>query len=431
MTRLEFSPCLWEIGRAVNHPQKGQNMSSFKTLKDFDPKGKTVLIRLDVNVPTKDGVITDETRIICALPSLKALRDGGAKTMILAHQGRPKGQLVPELTLGPIADVFARELSQDVRLVPATVGPVAKAAAHAMQSGDVILLQNCRFDPREESKEAAARNEFAAELAELADVYVNDAFSVSHRAHTTVETIAQKLPAYAGLLMQDELTYLDRALGSPSRPLAAVVGGAKVSTKLDLLSNLVTKVDALIIGGGMANTFLAAQGYTVGQSLCEYDLVPTAKSILTKARETGCEILLPSDVRVATRFEAGLSSQVVSIDQVPEDQMILDTGPTSAAELVTKLSAFKTLVWNGPLGAFEIKPYDDATNALAIEAARLTKSGDLVTVAGGGDTVSALIQAGAEDNFSYISTAGGAFLEWLEGKTLPGVKALEDAASRA
>ncbi len=406
-------------------------MASFLTLNDFDPRGKAVLLRLDVNVPMKNGVVTDETRIIRALPSLKKLRDSGARTIILAHQGRPKGTVGPEFTLAPTAKVFAREMDQSVPLVPALTGSIAKEAIAAMEDGDIILLENCRFDPREESKYEVARESLANELADLADAYVNDAFSVSHRAHTTVSSITTKLPSYAGLLMQDELTYLNKALASPDRPLAAVVGGAKVSTKLDLLSNLVTKVDALIIGGGMANTFLAAQGYSVGQSLCEYDLVNTAKSILSKAKDSGCEILLPHDVRVATRLEAGLSSAVVGTDEVPEDQMILDTGPASAEELVAKLSTIKTLVWNGPLGAFEIEPYDDATKAVAQEAARLTKAGNLVTVAGGGDTVSALIQANAEADFSYVSTAGGAFLEWLEGKTLPGVKALEEAASKS
>ncbi|MDG1118017.1 MAG: phosphoglycerate kinase [Flavimaricola sp.] len=389
---------------------------TWKTLDDMDLDGKRVLVRVDINVPVEDGRVTDATRIERIVPTVKDILAKGGKPILMAHFGRPKGQVVPEMSLAVTLPALEAALGQPVRFAD---GKYADAVA-AMAPGDVLLIENLRFAPGEEKNDPA----FAARLASLGDVYCNDAFSAAHRAHASTEALARLLPACAGRLMAEELGALEKALGAPERPVVAVVGGAKVSTKLDLLANLVTKVDTLVIGGGMANTFLAAQGIDVGKSLCELDLADTARDILTKADAAGCTILLPTDVVVAREFKAGADNEVVPADACPADAMILDAGPDSVARIATALGAAKTLVWNGPLGAFEIAPFDKATVAAAQEAARLTKAGQLISVAGGGDTVAALNQAGVADDFSYVSTAGGAFLEWMEGKVLPGVAAL-------
>ena len=394
-------------------------MASFKTIDDLDVAGKRVLLRADLNVPAKDGKVTDATRIERSAQTIIDLSKKGAKVIVVTHFGRPKGRdenFSQKLLVAPLAQAIGRPVAwaDDV------IGEPAETAIAKLKDGDVILLENVRFHPEEEKNDP----EFAKKLASLADIYVNDAFSTAHRAHASTEGVAKLLPSAAGRLMQAELEALSKALEKPERPVAAVVGGAKVSTKLDLLGNLVGKVDILIIGGGMANTFLFAQGKDVGKSLCEKDMADTARAILEKAKASKTEILIPQDAVVAWEFKEGAANEVVSVDAIPSDAMILDAGPASVALLSAKLSEAKTLVWNGPLGAFEIKPFDTATNALAQEAARLTVAGKLLTVAGGGDTVAALAAAGVEDKFSYISTAGGAFLEWLEGKTLPGVAAL-------
>jgi phosphoglycerate kinase len=389
---------------------------TWKTLDDMDLDGKRVLVRVDINVPVEDGRVTDATRIERIVPTVKDILAKGGQPILMAHFGRPKGQVVPEMSLAVTLPALETALGQPVRFAD---GKYADAVA-AMAPGDILLIENLRFAPGEEKNDPA----FAARLASLGDVYCNDAFSAAHRAHASTEALARLLPACAGRLMAEELGALEKALGAPERPVVAVVGGAKVSTKLDLLANLVTKVDTLVIGGGMANTFLAAQGIDVGKSLCEHDLADTARDILTKAEAAGCTILLPTDVVVAREFKAGADNEVVPAEACPADAMILDAGPDSAARIATALGGAKTLVWNGPLGAFEIAPFDAATVAAAKEAARLTKAGQLISVAGGGDTVAALNQAGVADDFSYVSTAGGAFLEWMEGKILPGVAAL-------
>lgn len=389
---------------------------AWKTLDDMDFAGKRALVRVDINVPVENGVVTDTSRIERIIPTIDDIQAKGGKVIMMAHFGRPKGQVVPELSLEHIAPAVA-----DVLGLPVTwVNSDYADAVAEMDDEDVLLLENLRFNPGEEKNDAA----FAKRLASLGDIYVNDAFSAAHRAHASTEAIAHLLPACAGRLMAEELGALEKALGTPERPVVAVVGGAKVSTKLDLLGNLVTKVDALVIGGGMANTFLAAQGINVGKSLCEHDLAQTAREIAQKAADAGCEILLPRDVVVAREFKAGAENEVVLVENCPEDAMILDAGPDSVAHIAQVLERSKTLVWNGPLGAFEIAPFDAATNAAAAKAAALSKAGDLISVAGGGDTVAALNKAGAADDFTYISTAGGAFLEWMEGKELPGVAAL-------
>lgn len=390
---------------------------TWKTLDDMDLDGKRVLVRVDINVPVEDGRVTDATRIERIVPTVKDILAKGGKPILMAHFGRPKGQVVPEMSLAVTLPALEAALGQPVRFAD---GKYADAVA-AMDPGDILLIENLRFAPGEEKNDPA----FAARLASLGDVYCSDAFSAAHRAHASTEALARLLPACAGRLMAEELGALEKALGAPKRPVVAVVGGAKVSTKLELLANLVTKVDTLVIGGGMANTFLAAQGIDVGKSLCEHDLADTARDILTKAKAAGCTILLPTDVVVAREFKAGADNEVVPADACPADAMILDAGPDSVARIATALGAAKTLVWNGPLGAFEIAPFDAATVAAAQEAARLTKAGQLISVAGGGDTVAALNQAGVADDFSYVSTAGGAFLEWMEGKVLPGVAALD------
>ncbi|MDA0218480.1 MAG: phosphoglycerate kinase [Proteobacteria bacterium] len=399
-------------------------MTAFATLDDLDVKGRRVLVRLDLNVPMKDGRVTDTTRIERAMPTVVELADAGACVVILSHFDRPKGKVVPAMSLAPIAAAVAAALDRPVAFVTSATGAEAAAAVDALADGGIAMLENLRFDAGEEANDPA----FADALAGLGDLYVNDAFSAAHRAHASVVGLAERLPAAAGRLMEQELTALQKALGNPERPVAAVVGGAKVSTKLDLLGNLVGRVDVLAIGGGMANTFLYAQGKEIGASLCERDMADTARAILDKAAAAGCTIVLPVDGVVAEKFESGTASQIVSVDAVRPDRMILDVGPDSAADLARRLAECRTLVWNGPLGAFELEGFDHGTNAVARAAAALTREGRLLSVAGGGDTVAALAHAGVLEAFSYVSTAGGAFLEWLEGKTLPGVAALEKAA---
>ena len=396
-------------------------MPQFKTLDDLDVSGKRVLVRSDLNVPMRDGVVTDTTRIERSAETIAELAGKGAKVVILSHFGRPKGERVPELSLKPVAEAMAKALGKPVAFADDCIGPAAKTIVNGLASGEVAMLENVRYHKGEEKNDP----EVARALADLGDIYVNDAFSTAHRAHSSTEALAHLLPSAAGRLMQAELEALGKALEHPEHPVCAIVGGAKVSTKLDLLGNMVGKVDVLMIGGGMANTFLYAQGYDVGISLCEKDMADTAREVLKKAEAAGCEILLPTDAVVAAKFAENADSEVVAVTAVPSDKMILDAGPDSVALLKKKLSACRTLVWNGPFGAFEIKPFDMATNAMAQEAAALTKAGKLLTVAGGGDTVSALANAGAQADFSYVSTAGGAFLEWLEGKDLPGVAALK------
>jgi phosphoglycerate kinase len=395
-------------------------MTTFRTIDDLDVAGKRVLVRADLNVPMKDGKVTDTTRIDRTVPTLMELAKRGAKVIVLSHLGRPKGQKKPEFTLKPIADELARIAGKPVAFGSDCIGPDAAAVVNAMKDGDLAMLENVRFYAEEEKND----QEFARKLAENGDFLVSDAFSCSHRAHASVEALARILPSAAGRLMQAELEALEGALENPKHPVAAVVGGAKISTKLDVLGNLTAKVDLLIIGGAMANTFLAAKGVNVGKSLCEHEMADSARAIMATAEKAGCEIVLPTDVVVASEFAAGAPSQTVPVDAVPADKMILDVGPDSIADLNRRLAGCKTIMWNGPLGAFEVTPFDVGTNSVAQEAARLTKAGKLLSVAGGGDTVSALAHAGAGDDFSYISTAGGAFLEWLEGKTLPGVAVL-------
>lgn len=393
-------------------------MPAFRTLDDVNVANKKVVIRLDLNVPIKDGVVTDTTRIDRVVPTLKELLKKGAAVIILAHFDRPKGKVIPEMSLKPVAPALEKALGQPVTFV---FTDWQSAPAVAAKPGTVTLMENTRYHAGEEKNDAR----FAKMLGGLGDIFVNDAFSAAHRAHSSTEGIAHVIPAYAGRAMEAELKALQAALEKPTRPLVAVVGGAKVSSKLELLGNLSGIANTIVIGGGMANTFLAAQGINVGKSLCEHDLIPTAKDILEKAKARNCTLLLPDDAVVAKEFKAGAASRVVKLNDVAADEMILDVGPTSIAKVKACFDGAKTVVWNGPMGAFEIAPFDTATNAVAQHAAALTKAGKLVTVAGGGDTVSALNHAGAAADFTYISTAGGAFLEWLEGKDLPGVKALE------
>ena len=397
-------------------------MAGFKTLDQIgDIKGKRVLVRVDLNVPTADGKVTDTTRIERVAPTIKELSDKGARVVLLAHYGRPKGGPDPEFSLEPIARATSDVVGRSVTFIPDTIGERAQGAIFAMNPGDIALLENTRFDKREEKNDPA----FTAELAKNGDIFVNDAFSAAHRAHSSTEGLAHLLPAYAGRTMQAELEALEKGLGNPAKPVIAIVGGAKVSTKIDLLMNLVKKVDALVIGGGMANTFLAARGTDVGRSLCEHDLAETAKQIMIEAATAGCALILPVDGVVAKEFKAGAASETVAIDSVPADGMILDVGPKTIEAVNAWIDRAKTLVWNGPLGAFEIEPFDKATVAAAKHAAKRTRAGELVSVAGGGDTVAALNHAGVADDFTYISTAGGAFLEWMEGKPLPGVEVLK------
>lgn len=396
-------------------------MADFKTLDDLqDVAGKRILVRVDLNVPVKDGAVSDATRIERVAPTITELAGKGAKVVLLAHFGRPKGKVVPEESLKPVATAVEKVLGRPVMFASSCIGDDAASAVASMSNGDVLLLENTRFHAGEEKNDA----EFVKALAANGDAYVNDAFSAAHRAHASTEGLAHLLPAYAGRTMQAELEALEKGLGQPDRPVLAVVGGAKVSTKIDLLSNLVQKVDALVIGGGMANTFLAAQGVEIGKSLCEHDLADTARQILRDAEAAGCTIVLPVDAVVAREFKAGADNETVSVSSVPADAMILDVGPESVKNVQSWFDKAKTLVWNGPLGAFEIAPFDKATVSAARYAAERTEAGKLVSVAGGGDTVAALNHAGVANQFSYVSTAGGAFLEWMEGKTLPGVAAL-------
>ena len=394
---------------------------AFRTLDDMDFAGKVALVRVDINVPVENGQVTDTTRIDRIVPTIRHILEAGGKAVLLAHFARPKGKHVPEMSLAQVRPALEAALGQPVGFAEDCIGMVAKRAVAEMPDGGVLLLENTRFHPGEEKNDP----ELAASMAALGDIYVNDAFSAAHRAHASTEGIARQIPSCAGRLMEAELTALQAALGDPARPVAAVVGGAKVSTKLDLLSNLITRVDHLIIGGGMANTFLAARGVGVGKSLAEHDMAGTARQIMEQAAAMGCTIHLPPDIVVAREFAANAAHEVLPADQCPDDAMILDAGPLAVAEINALLATCRTLIWNGPLGAFEITPFDAATNACAQEAARLTGLGELTSVAGGGDTVAALNRAGAADGFSYISTAGGAFLEWMEGRTLPGVAALE------
>jgi len=395
---------------------------AWKTLDDMDLDGKTVLVRVDINVPVENGKVTDATRIEKIVPTVTDILARGGKPVLMAHFGRPKGKVVPEMSLRVTLPALEAALpGHKVVFAEDCIGAPAKQAVEALQPGEVLLLENTRFHEGEEKNDKM----LAASLAALGDIYVNDAFSAAHRAHASTEAIAHLLPACAGRLMAAELSALDAALGQPERPVVAIVGGAKVSTKLDLLGNLVSKVDHLVIGGGMANTFLVAQGIEVGKSLAEREMTDTAKEILAKAAQEGCAIHLPTDVVVAWEFAANARNETVAADACPADGMILDAGPATVAALTAVFAECKTLIWNGPLGAFEIEPFDAATNGAAQAAAELTKAGKLKSVAGGGDTVAALNKAGVSGDFSYISTAGGAFLEWMEGKVLPGVAALE------
>ncbi len=389
----------------------------WKSLDDMDLKGKRVLVRVDINVPFENGQVSDTTRIDRIVPTINDILAAGGTPILMAHFGRPKGKPVPEMSLRITLPALEAALGRRVTFIEKP----SREAINAMPYDSVVLLENTRFTPMEEANDPA----MAKFLASLGDVYCNDAFSAAHRAHASTEGVAHLLPSCAGRLMAEELGALDQALGNPQRPVVAVVGGAKVSTKLDLLGNLVSKVDHLVIGGGMANTYLAAQGINVGKSLCEHDLADTARYILKKAEAAGCEVILPRDIVVAREFKAGAANETLAPDACPADAMILDAGPATVAYIAEVLEKAKTLVWNGPLGAFEIAPFDKATNAAATKAADLSRAGKLTSVAGGGDTVAALNQAGAAKDFTYISTAGGAFLEWMEGKTLPGVAALD------
>jgi len=400
-------------------------MTAYRTLDDLDVAGKRVLVRVDFNVPMQDGpngkTITDATRIDRALPTIEALSRAGARVLLLSHYGRPKGAPDPEMSLKPVAAALSDRLGGPVEFAGDCIGPQAEKVVKAMLDGDVALFENTRFHPGEEKNDP----DFARALAANGDLYVNDAFSAAHRAHASTEGVARLLPSAAGRAMQRELDYLQAALGAPARPMMAVVGGAKVSTKIELLLNLVGKANALVVGGGMANTFLFAKGVSVGKSLCEPDLADTAREIMTQAEQSGCALILPDDVVVAKEFKEGATREVRPATGVAADDMILDLGPDTVDRIAQTIEGAKTLVWNGPLGAFEIPPFDTATVEAAKFAARRVKEAGLVAVAGGGDTVAALNHAQAADDFTYVSTAGGAFLEWLEGKTLPGVAALQ------
>lgn len=394
---------------------------AWKTLDDMDLNGKVVLVRVDINVPVEDGRVSDDTRIRRIVPTVTDIVAAGGKPVLMAHFGRPKGQRLPEMSLDILRPALAQAFGLPVSFASDCIGAPAKQAVMALEQGQVLLLENTRFHAAEPANDPG----FATALAALGDIYCNDAFSAAHRAHASTEGIARLLPACAGRLMQAELSALEAALGAPERPVLAVVGGAKVSTKLELLGNLVEKVDFLVIGGGMANTFLAASGSNVGTSLCEHDMAETANAIVAKARETGCKIILPSDIVVAREFKENAASETVPVANCPDDAMILDAGPDTVLAINAALAGSRTLIMNGPLGVFEMAPFHTATFAMLGEIARLTKAGTLISVAGGGDTVAAINAAGHAADFTYISTAGGAFLEWMEGKTLPGVAALE------
>ena len=394
---------------------------TWKTLDDMDLTGKTVLTRVDINVPMENGVVSDSTRIDRIVPTVQEIIKRGGKPVLLAHFGRPKGVVVPEMSLRHVVPALTQALGVPVSFAEDCIGLPAKKAVAALRAGEVLLLENTRFHEAETKNDRA----FAASLAALGDIYCNDAFSAAHRAHGSTEGIAQLLPSCAGRLMQAELEALEAALSKPSRPVVAVVGGAKVSSKLELLGNLVEKVEFLIIGGGMANTFLAAKGLNVGTSLCEHDLAETAREIMIRAKNSGCKVVLPKDIVVAQEFKENAPHEILLVEDCPDVGMILDAGPESIKAIIDVFEHCSTLIWNGPLGAFEIAPFDTATNAAAAKAAELTRAGSLISVAGGGDTVAALNKSDAAKDFSYISTAGGAFLEWMEGKTLPGVAALD------
>jgi phosphoglycerate kinase len=397
-------------------------MTKFNTLDDLgDIKGKRALVRVDLNVPMADGRVSDDTRLLALLPTVTELADKGAKVLLLAHFGRPKGAKHSEMSVSMVLDALQNVLGREVMFVPEIAGDIVSQSVGILADGDIALLENTRFWPGEEANDPALAKAVAAN----GDFYVNDAFSAAHRAHMSTEGLAHILPAYAGRSMEAELKALEAALGQPEHPVAAVVGGAKVSSKLDVLTHLVTKVDHLIIGGGMANTFLAARGIDVGKSLCEHDLAETANNILDAADKSGCTVHLPYDVVVAKEFRANPPVRTVNVHEVAADEMILDVGPSAVEALGDVLKNCRTLVWNGPMGAFEMEPFDAATVALAKTAAALTKEGSLVSIAGGGDTVAALAHAGVTSDFTFISTAGGAFLEWMEGKALPGIVALQ------
>jgi phosphoglycerate kinase len=393
---------------------------SFRTLDDLDVTGKRVLVRADLNVPVADGVVTDATRIQRQAPTIRELADKGARVIVLSHFDRPKGKVVPSLSLKALVQPLSDAVGRKVAFAPDCIGPVAEAAVAALKDGEVLLLENTRFHAGEEKNDP----DMARQLAALGDIFVNDAFSAAHRAHASTDGVARLLPNAAGRSMQAELTHLEKALGKPERPVMAVVGGAKVSTKIDLLENLVARVQTLVIGGAMANTFLAAQGIKVGKSLYEPDHMETARKIMAAAEKSGAVILLPTDVVVAKDFKANAAHRTAAIDDIADDEMVLDVGPASIKAFAKSLETTKTLVWNGPFGAFETAPFDAGTVAAAQSVAAATHAGRLLSVAGGGDTVAALAHAGVEQDFTYVSTAGGAFLEWLEGKTLPGVDAL-------
>ena len=393
---------------------------AFQTLDDAELAGKRALVRVDFNVPMEAGEVSDDTRLRAALPTIERLRKGGAKVILLAHFDRPKGKRVASMSLKPVVAPLSGLLSAPVAFAEDSIGPAARAAVNALEPGGVLLLENVRFHPGEEANERA----FANALAANGDLYVNDAFSAAHRAHASTEGLARLLPAYAGEQMRLELSALDAALGRPERPVMGIVGGSKVSTKLDLLQNLVTRLDKLAIGGGMANTFLYAQGHDVGASYCEKDLADTARDIIRLAGQNNCKLFLPIDIVVAEKLAPGAAARVRDIGHVDDDERILDAGPETVERLCRAMNNSKTLIWNGPLGVFEVPPFDKGTVEAARHAAALVKAGKLVAVAGGGDTVAALNAAGVADDFTFVSTAGGAFLEWMEGKELPGVAAL-------
>jgi phosphoglycerate kinase len=397
-----------------------RHMKQFRTLEDVDVKGKRVLLRVDLNVPMENGHVTDATRLERVAPTITEISENGGKVILLAHFGRPKGR-DPKESLKPVAAALAEVIKKEVAFADDCIGEVAQKAVAAMKDGDILCLENTRFHKEEEKNDQA----FVAELAKLGDIWVNDAFSAAHRAHATTEGLGHVLPAYAGRTMQAELGALGKALEHPTKPVIAIIGGAKVSTKIDLLENLVKKVDAMVIGGGMANTFLHAQGVGIGKSLAEKDLAATALRIMEKAEAANCAIILPVDAIVAFQFQANAPSHAYGLDAIPSDGMILDVGPQSIERVLAAIDDAATLVWNGPLGAFELPPFDRGTVAAARHAAARTKAKKLISVAGGGDTVAALNQAGVAQDFTYVSTAGGAFLEWMEGKPLPGVEVLK------
>lgn len=401
-------------------------MKNFLTLDDLDPQGKVLLLRADLNVPMQSGAVTDMSRITRLAPTIRELSTKGARTVILSHLGRPRGK-DSQLTLAPVAAALSTVLGRDVGFAPDCIGPLAEEAVRGMKNGDVLLLENLRFYPEEENNDGA----FAASLAMLGEVYVNDAFSCAHRAHASIHALAQKLPAYAGRLMEEELAALHKALDTPERPVMAVVGGAKISTKLALLGNLVQKVNTLVLGGGMANTFLAALDNPVGKSLCEREMKDEARDIMNKAKDAGCKIILPLDAIVATELSPNAFTRMIGIGAINDDEMMLDIGEDTISIVKKELKDTKTVLWNGPMGAFETRPFDHGTVALARAVAQLTSEGRLASIAGGGDTVAALAHAGVEEKMTYVSTAGGAFLEWLEGKDLPGVSILCAQAAKA